>query len=190
MAPEHWVFLQNSFGKPAIGNDIPIAEKIEFSISHTAGLIVCGVRSKGALGVDIENLHSRPAPLNIANAYFSAMEKEALSLLPPELQIERFFQYWTLKESYIKARGLGLSIPLDEFSFHFPKPDQVRFSVSQQLEDQPSNWRFWQLRPSKDHLASICAKRTANDCQQLVIRQVIPFKSEIRLDHMPVLASG
>jgi 4'-phosphopantetheinyl transferase len=188
-APESWFFVQDSFGKPVIGNGIPMAQKIEFNISHTEGLIVCGVRSGGALGVDIERLNNRPALLNIADEYFSAIEKKALTLLPDELKVERLFQYWTLKESYIKARGCGLSIPLNKFGFHFYQTGRASLFVDRQLEDQPSSWRFWQLRPSPEHLAAVCAKRSANDCQRLIVRKVVPFRSEQTLNYVAVLES-
>ncbi len=187
MAPESWFFVQDSFGKPVIGNSIPVAQKIEFNISHTEGLIVCGVRRGGALGVDIERIDGGPALLNIANEYFSIIEKQAIALLPEELKVERFFQYWTLKESYIKARGCGLAIPLNKFGFNFCQTGSAQLLIDKELEDEPSSWRFWQLRPSQEHLVAVCAKRSRSHCQRLIVRKVIPFGSEQTLNYVSVV---
>ena len=68
---------------------------------------------------------------------------QELRALPPERQKERFFEYWTLKEAYIKARGMGLSIPLGKFSFHYPHEGAVQLAVevdirTRQIDEQRS----------------------------------------------------
>jgi phosphopantetheinyl transferase len=86
-----------------------------------------------------------PAPLDIADHYFSAVESAALTALEPSWRHLRFFEYWTLKESYIKARGMGLSIPLDKFTFSYPCDCGVVLSVDAEFGDHPDRWAFWQL---------------------------------------------
>lgn len=71
-------------------------------------------------GVDVEDLkRSTNTAYEDICRYFSTREIEDLLELPEKQKKQRFFDYWTLKESYIKARGMGLSIPLDKFSFLF-----------------------------------------------------------------------
>lgn len=129
IAPEQWSFYRNAYGRPEIANDDCRANEISFNVSHTLGLIMLAVTGKCLLGVDTENVRTRQVSPDLATHFFSRAEATALQRLPVELQHERFFQYWTLKESYIKARGMGLSIPLDQFSFHFsadgPRPSEV-----------------------------------------------------------------
>jgi len=82
----------------------------------------------------------------VAARFFSRVEAAALTDLPAKIRQARFFECWTLKESYIKARGPGLSIPLDRFRFRFEGENRVDFLVSPRLDDEPSRWRFWQFR--------------------------------------------
>jgi 4'-phosphopantetheinyl transferase len=62
--------------------------------------------------------------------------------LPPSARPDRFFDYWTLKESYIKARGLGLQLPLDQFSFHLGDDVPIRISFGPRIADDPARWQF------------------------------------------------
>jgi len=174
VAPEQWSFTLNPYGKPVIANDDCTARKISFNISHTDGLIVMGVTSEKSLGVDIENIRARHAPIEVARDFFSADEVAALCALPPALQHDRFFQYWTLKEAYIKARGMGLSIPLDQFSFDFRDGVYADISFDSRLDDHPSRWHFSQLRLFSDYMLAVCVERTGNAPPHLHIRKIIP----------------
>ena len=189
IAPEQWTFTQNAYGKPSISNIDPAAKRISFNLSHTNGLIVLGVTCGGALGIDTENVCVRPARLGGANAFFSSEESRAISQLPLDKQRLRTFQCWTLKESYIKARGMGLSIPLDKFSFHFHGDARVRLSIQEQLKDEPSRWHFWQLRTSDSYLTSVCAERCGTGAKQLLLKRFVPLGQEQIFSCAPVLES-
>ena len=189
VAPEQWVFATNSYGKPEIANDESLAGRLSFNITHTDGLIILGVAPDQSLGVDVENVRKRPAPIEVADRFFAPDEAEALNALPKERQQQRFFEYWTLKESYIKARGMGLSIPLDKFSFQFPRELEVRISIHPDQEDQPSRWRFWQLSPTPVYLAAVCAERTRVEAPHLMLKKVVPLISEQELGYELLRAS-
>ena len=190
VAPAQWAFSTNAFGMPTIANDLSAARRISFNISHTSSLIVLAVTGDRALGVDTENIRARPAPLDAANHFFSSDEALALSALPACMQHDRFFQYWTLKESYIKARGMGLSIPLDKFGFDFSQDSRVAISMHPQLNDQPSRWHFWQFRLAADYMVAVCAERSAHTKQQLFLKKIIPLSGEEVLDYMPLRESA
>jgi 4'-phosphopantetheinyl transferase len=130
IAPERWVFSKNSYGRPVIADAIAAAETeardLFFNLSHTRGLIVLAVTRGRELGVDVENIAARTVSLDIAKHFFSADEVAELARVAPDRQQDRFFEYWTFKESYIKARGMGLSLPLNGFSFEFPQREAVQ----------------------------------------------------------------
>ncbi|MDO9001889.1 MAG: 4'-phosphopantetheinyl transferase superfamily protein [Aquabacterium sp.] len=100
------------------------------------------------------------APL--ADHYFANAEKGNLQSLPLSQQPFRFFEYWTLKEAYIKARGMGLSIPLDRFSFDVTQAGRIDLHVDPCLEDDAERWMFWQWSLDQDYLLALCAQRNCN----------------------------
>jgi len=67
---------------------------------------------------------------------------------------DRFFSYWTLKESYIKARGMGLSLPLDAFWFELGGTSPL-LCVTDRCPDIPNRWRFYQHAPTDEHMMAI-----------------------------------
>jgi 4'-phosphopantetheinyl transferase len=182
VAPRDWTFSKNGYGRPEIAATHTDAAGLCFNLSHSRGLVVLGVTAGAALGVDVENTRVRQVSEGIAERFFAPSEAAALARIPPEQQQERFFEYWTFKESYIKARGMGLSIPLDRFSFDYPHADAVRLSVLPGLDDDPGRWRFWQCRPSTEHLLAVCAERVAAEAPILSLRRIVPTVGDEALD--------
>jgi 4'-phosphopantetheinyl transferase len=158
VAPRDWRFAVNDYGKPSIVPEHSLARSIEFNLSHTAGLVVLAVACDRVLGVDVENVRAREIDIEVADRFFAAVEVAALRATPSEEQQQRFFDFWTLKESYIKARGLGLSIPLASFAFCIENPGQVQLTTDQSLHGGPERWVFWRLRFGPDHLVALCAQ--------------------------------
>lgn len=137
-APETWRFVRSEYGKPEVA---PACE-LRFNLSNHPSLVVCAVReSELALGVDVEPLARGGDVLEIASTVFSERELAELQALPPAARPERAVSLWTLKEAYIKAQGMGLSLPLKDFSFRFA-PERIEISFSKALPDRPERWAF------------------------------------------------
>lgn len=185
--PESLEFSANPYGKPELSGDMNGAP-VSFNISHTPGLIVIAVRRAGALGIDTENTRSQSAPLEIAERFFSTEEVASLRAHPKSMQGMRFFQYWTLKESYIKARGKGLSIPLHQFGFSFYHAI-VKVDIQPAQNDQASRWKFWQFELFEDYLVAVCAARTVTSSLELVVRKIVPLEKEEMLDYRLICES-
>lgn len=158
VAPREWQFSVNVYGKPSIAAQHTTARGLEFNASHTDGLVVLGVAYERAIGVDVENVRTREVDVEIANRYFAPAEVAALRALPRERQQRQLFKYWTLKESYIKARGMGLSIPLDRFAFDLEDPAGIRLTTDPTLDDRPDRWRFGQLLLPQEHMVAVCVE--------------------------------
>jgi 4'-phosphopantetheinyl transferase len=176
--PSAWRFAPDAFGRPQIQNGEPAMAEITFNVSHTQGLIVLGVTHRKALGVDTEHLWSRTASAAVAERFFAADESAALRELPEAQRRERFFDYWTLKESYIKARGRGLSLGLSSFGFQLGEPKRIGAWFAPELEDAPVHWQFWQFHPSADHVAAVCLQRQGGISPRLAVKKIVPLAGE------------
>ena len=143
--PADWRFRIGKHGRPSVAH--PLSDKgVHFSLSHTDGCVAVATSREANLGVDVERAEPRPGLLESAHEYFAEPELAALRALPDDEQMPRFFDLWTLKESYIKARGLGLAIPLHGFWFHLDRPHiGIDFDVAKVVDDR-SRWSFSRLR--------------------------------------------
>jgi 4'-phosphopantetheinyl transferase len=157
LPPDAWSFSFNPYGKPS-----PIPEcGLRFSQSNSLELTVCLIARPGArapvhpgaaaalegpeVGVDVESLARADEIVPLAARVFSAAERARLDALPAAERPDRALSLWTLKEAYIKARGMGLSLPLQEISFLFDDPQAIRFEVAPEVDDDPGRWRFCRL---------------------------------------------
>ena len=173
--PEQWGFDKNEYGKPAINNN-GLTIPIRFNLSHTEGMIVLAITLEHEVGVDVEYLLRKGKTIDIADRYFSPVETEELLSLPQGKQRERFFDLWTLKEAYIKACGMGLSIPLDHFTFQFSHDAGIDISFHPSRLDDPEKWQFWQMPVDNEHKVSL-ALQTENNRRSRAISfyQVTPI---------------
>ncbi|QYJ87975.1 4'-phosphopantetheinyl transferase superfamily protein [Shewanella mesophila] len=122
ITPSQWRFVYGDKGKPRLTADQFQCTQIAFNISHSGDYLMVSI-THGApeieLGADIERLRASTNIYPILNHYFTEQERDALLALPKAEQRERFFNLWALKESYIKAKGLGLALSLKSFGFCF-----------------------------------------------------------------------
>lgn len=179
--PSKWRFVANRYGRPEIANISRAECGLCFNISHTRGLIALGIAQDRKLGIDVENVRRRDLSLEVADRFFAKTEVAELATVPMERQQDRFIEYWTFKESYIKARGRGLSIPLEQFSFHYPHERAVYIAIEPQLGDDADRWEFWQYRPTEEYLLAICAERRPGTVPSLHMRRTVPLVEEERL---------
>ncbi len=154
LAPKQWEFETGSHGRPRLPT-IQNHSGMSFSLSHTRTLVGCAVSFDGCIGVDIETIGRIQDPLRLARANFASEEVHHIEAVSGKARDERFTAIWCLKEAYVKAIGLGLSIPLDSFWF---RPGSqldgvVDFYSLHEGGDAP--WRFWLLRPSETHFAAV-----------------------------------
>lgn len=157
VAPAAWCFTVNDYGKPAIDPARHDAA-LYYNLSHSQGRLALAVARQPTLGIDIEGC-TRPRRVSrIATRYFSTDEVQALLQLDEAAQLERFYELWTLKEAYIKACGLGLAIPLQQFGFALDTPGKIRVQFSAEREDIARAWRFWQLDIGAGHRLALALK--------------------------------
>jgi len=180
IAPEAWRFQMNEHGRP----DLEPAQRGEpellFNLSHTRGLVVCAVVRGQDVGVDVEDTRRMTDGVAIADRFFSEAEVGDLHRLPAHHQPDRFYDYWTLKEAYIKARGMGLALPLGGFSYHLlqPPPPRISFEPAH-IHDTPEAWQFSLFSPTEHHRAALAVKRGEGaPAMKVTLRWVVPLTGE------------
>lgn len=114
LSPTDLQFSHGAQEKPRL-NQEHHASPLRFNLSHSHGIVVYAVAFEREVGVDVERILPEFAVEEIAARFFSARELAELRSLSPEARAEGFFLCWTRKEAYVKARGVGLRIPLDSF---------------------------------------------------------------------------
>jgi 4'-phosphopantetheinyl transferase len=173
-----WRFVANGYGCPAIAHPREYSS-LRFNLSHTRGMIVCAVAGGRDVGVDVEAVDRRGQTVEIAEQYFSPSELAGLRAQPADAQRARFFELWTLKEAYIKARGMGLSIPLDQFSFRLRTGEPIGVELDPRLADDAASWQFAALRPTRRHLVALALRRRDDPELSVVVRDTVPLLDEV-----------
>ncbi|MFZ0634354.1 MAG: 4'-phosphopantetheinyl transferase superfamily protein [Candidatus Acidiferrales bacterium] len=113
-APERLRFQYGPRGKPEFENGVAGVTPF-FNVSHSCNEALIAIAQDRCVGVDLEHIRHDIADEEISGRYFSPAESAALRALPPSERDDGFFALWTCKEAFIKAKGGGLSIPLDQF---------------------------------------------------------------------------
>ena len=172
--PADWTFSKGEHGKPEVSNK---GINLRFNLSHSSKMVACAVSRSHAIGLDIEYIKRNNDVLAIADRYFSKLELKALFSLPVDQQQDRFFDYWTLKEAYMKADGQGISLGLGNFSFAIENADTISISFSDKIQQDPTAWQFRLLYPDPDHRMALAVQ---GDQRDLLIRQfeTVPMKTK------------
>lgn len=169
--PADWRFRSNTYGRPEIESPA-VSPPLRFNLSNARSLVACIVTRRADAGIDVEETARADAPLEIADEFFSADELRELRALPAAEQGARFFDLWTLKESYIKARGLGLQIPLDRFSIRFGAAIGIAFDPG--MADEAAAWQFHSLRLGESHTLSLALRRGTDPDFRIQLREIVP----------------
>lgn len=172
VAPAQWQFQRNAYGRPEIAG-AGQALDLQFNLSNARSLVAIVISRGRAVGIDVEETQRGVEMLPIAANYFSARELKALQALPPEQQSQRFFQLWTLKEAYIKARGQGLAIALDSFSFDLDAAAPAFHCDS----GDAAAWQFAQVALGPAHRLAVALRRGGGRDCVLRLGEVVPGHS-------------
>jgi len=142
LPPPEIRFIYGPYGKPALA---PECGRLEFNLSHSKGLVAYVFSPHREVGVDIEFVCPKRADWQVARQCFSLREIESLQKVPSELFTEAFFACWTRKEAYIKARGVGVSLALDQFDVSVEPGEQPALLGSRENPQEASRWTFKDL---------------------------------------------
>jgi 4'-phosphopantetheinyl transferase len=145
------LFKEGTNGKPAVAG-------LRFNLSHSANLGLVAVTSDRELGVDVEHIDPHRADVSVAHRFFSPSEASALEALPPEQQTVAFLNCWTRKEAYLKAIGLGLSVPLDSFDVSLAPGEPARL-----LRGADPKWQLHSFVPAPEYLGALAVDAAGHE---------------------------
>jgi 4'-phosphopantetheinyl transferase len=156
--PTAWRFAAGTHGRPEIAHPTePLG--LRFNLSHTRGLVAVAVSREVDVGIDVEDTTRRSSTLRIARRYFAPAEVEALEHAPETEQRRLFFRFWTLKEAYLKACGLGLGVPLRDFGFELgPLGGSPRIWFAARRSDDPGAWQLEERTPTATHALAVAIR--------------------------------
>ncbi|MDF2669836.1 MAG: hypothetical protein K0R67_2142 [Paenibacillus sp.] len=147
IAPTALQFTIDSYGKPHLSS----SGGLRYNISHSGEWVV-GALHEASVGIDVE--HVRPIDMGIAERFFAPEECEDLFRQPEAEQLGYFYDLWTGKESYIKAEGRGLSIPLKQFAI---RKEGGAFRMQGDAASD-GNWYFRQYSIDSAYRLCVCAR--------------------------------
>jgi len=155
--PESLSFCYGSHGKPALVGESD-GDAIRFNVSHSHGVALYAITRDREVGIDLERIRFDLPVAEIAERFFSKRDVAMLRSLPTEAQHQAFFRCWTHKEAYIKARGEGLSLPLDQFDLS-PAPGEPDTALgTQQYPSETSRWSVQDLSPAAGYVAALAVE--------------------------------
>jgi 4'-phosphopantetheinyl transferase len=160
LAPASLAFAQTEYGKPFLINHE--AAGVHFNLSHSKDLALVSVTREREVGVDIEFMRSNFATIDVAEHFFSVAEVYTLTGLDPDHRTQGFFNCWTRKEAYIKARGEGLSLALDSFDVSLAPDVPVALLQTRFDPTDVSRWSLHEIFPAPDYAAAIAIERGAS----------------------------
>lgn len=153
VAPEAIRFCYGAHGKPALREP---QRDVSFNLAHSGDVGLIALTRGRDIGLDVERVRAEAATFAIAERFFAAAEVAALRALPPGQRLDAFFRCWTSKEAFIKARGLGLSLPLDSFVVAL-MPDLPAALLA--VDGDPAAaaaWRLTALPVAAGYAAALC----------------------------------
>jgi 4'-phosphopantetheinyl transferase len=157
LEPQQLRFCYNSYGKPALVSTASTV-KLHFNVSHSHELALYAVTYDREIGIDVEHIRTNFACQEIAERFFSPQERAALRSLPAPVKYEAFFHCWTRKEAYIKARGEGLSLPLDQFAVSLTPGEPAALLTTHWAPHEAARWALRELMPGPGYAAALAVE--------------------------------
>jgi len=161
-------FTTGEHGKPALRSAAPSAtDTVEFNLSHSADLALVAVAQSRPVGVDVERWDADVEYLELAERFFSPVERRALRALAhaPDLVAAGFFAAWTRKEAYLKATGHGIVRGLHHFDVTLAPGEPARLLADRLDQDATTRWSMTELAPATGYSAALVAASPLQEVQ-------------------------
>jgi 4'-phosphopantetheinyl transferase len=156
--PSQLRFTYGEYGKPAVSDD-QNDRALNFNLSHSGELALYAVTRGRVVGIDIEQIREDFATIEIAEHFFSRDEVVMIKSLPADQRTAGFFNCWSRKEAFIKAKGLGVSYPLDRFTVSLAPDDPPALLKVDDDESEAARWQMYELNPGIGYAAALIVEK-------------------------------
>lgn len=160
VTPDAWSFAAVDGGKPYVS--APASEHdLQFSVANCVGLVACAVTRGRPIGLDVEP--ARPDVMyDVVERCWTRRERAHLESVPLAARLRRFAETWTAKESYVKARGVGLALDLRDVDIDLDV-DPPQLTVAERSGADGAAWRLFSWFPIETHAAALCVHHENRD---------------------------
>ena len=155
--PHSLRFSYNTYGKPSL-DTAGVDHNIRFNLSHSRGLALYAFTLAREVGIDVEYMKPDIDVEQVARHSFSPNERAVLHALPPEERSQGFYNAWTRKEAYIKARGMGVSLGLDRFDVSLRPGEPAALLQSREDAREPARWQLVALHPGEGYAGALAVE--------------------------------
>ena len=155
--PSHLVFCYSDKEKPSLSPD-HLGDRIEFNVSHSGTIALLAFSRGRMLGVDVEQIREDLEHEALARRFFSPHEQQQLAAAPENDRIHAFFRCWTRKEAYIKATGIGLSLPLRDFDVSLVPGDENAMLSTRPDAREAARWSLREVPTDEGYVAALCVE--------------------------------
>ncbi len=147
-------FRYNPHGKPELLD----SQGLRFNVSHSDGLALYAVSRNREIGIDLERIRPELAGQDMAERFFSPWEVASLRSLPESMRADAFFACWTRKEAYLKAKGQGIALGLDQFDVSLTPGEPAALLSVVGHPEEAARWSLQELRPADGYMAAVAVE--------------------------------
>jgi 4'-phosphopantetheinyl transferase len=159
IAPAALRFAYADHGKPHLAPEVAQQRTpLKFNLAHSGSLAVYAFTRLGEIGVDLEQIKQVFTGDDIARRFFSATEVACLDQLPADERALAFFNCWTRKEAFIKAKGMGLSLALDQFDVTLATHQEAALLRTRWDESEADRWSLRALDIGAGYVGAVAVE--------------------------------
>jgi len=152
--PKRLTLQTSSKNKPSLGP--PHDSHVCFNVAHSGDVALLAFVRRREVGVDVEQIRQNIEVEAIARRFFSPDEQKQLATVPPADKVSAFFRCWTRKEAYVKAKGEGLWLPLDQFDVCVASGSDNALLATRPDRSEAARWSLLEVAAGLGYVAALC----------------------------------
>jgi len=162
--PRHVEFQYGAHGKPELA--APQQKWLHFSLAHSGGWVLYGMACRRPIGIDLEEMCPVASLDKLVEQFFAPAEYTVFAELPLQQKLASFYSAWTRKEAYVKARGLGMSLPLNQFAVTVGPETAPALMTDEKGPVSEGLWSFLDVEVSPGYAAALAVRSSVEYVSQ------------------------